>query len=226
MNVETVVKVGGSLSSDSNLRALMNTLATLATEYGILIVPGGGGFADGVRYYYRKYQLNEAIAHHMAILAMDQFGFLLHGLTPNSLPVRTLSEARQTLDLKRLPVLLPSTLLFTLDPLPHSWNVTSDSLSAYITKMIEAQMLVILKDVDGIFSSDPHQSEVNTGKFTTPLLLRSVPVTELNHFKCVDSHFPKALEGGPECWILNGTRPERLTQLFKQGQTIGTQVRF
>jgi len=217
--LETVVKVGGSLSATGDLYNLMQALTTLADAHQILVVPGGGGFADTVRYYHRKYALREAVSHQMAILGMDQYGLLLHGIAPNSQAVRTISEARQALALKRLPVLIPSVLLFTTDPLPHSWSVTSDSLSAFVAKMVGARRLVLLKDVDGIFSSDPHQGNVAR-------LLPSVAASDLDLYKCVDRHFSKALEGIPEGWILNGSHPERLAQLLKEGQTLGTRIYF
>jgi hypothetical protein len=226
MNLDIVIKIGGSLSAGGNLHLLMQTVAALAHDHNILVVPGGGGFADTIRYYYRKYHLSEITSHHMAILAMDQFGLLLHDITPHSQPVRAISEARQALAHKQLPILLPSTLLFNLDPLPHSWSVTSDSLAAYITRIIKARMLVLMKDVDGILSWDPHRFHASEEKQILPVLLRSVSVSDLPQYKCVDGYFSKALEGISECWILNGNHPERLSQLLGQGQTLGTQIRL
>ncbi|HWP48890.1 MAG TPA: hypothetical protein VNM22_17175 [Candidatus Limnocylindrales bacterium] len=226
MTIDTVIKIGGSLSAGGNLHPLMQTVATLAHDHNLLVVPGGGGFADTIRYYYRKYRLSEITSHHMAILAMDQFGLLLHDITPHSQAVRTISEARQALAHKQLPILLPSTLLFNLDPLPHSWSVTSDSLAAYITRIIKARRLILIKDVDGILSLDHNLLRTSEEKQILPVLLRSVSISDLHQYKCVDSYFSKALEGISECWILNGNHPERLTQLLEQGQALGTQIRF
>ena len=73
-----VVKVGGSLSArPPALRRLMETLARLARRETLVIVPGGGPFADEVRRADRRFSLGESPAHWMAILAMDQYAYLL-----------------------------------------------------------------------------------------------------------------------------------------------------
>ncbi|MCP8314248.1 MAG: hypothetical protein H3Z53_07755, partial [archaeon] len=74
----TVIKIGGSLAEEPNsLVQLCRELITISKNYGLIIVPGGGKFADTVRYLYNKFNLSDEIAHEMAILAMDQYGLLL-----------------------------------------------------------------------------------------------------------------------------------------------------
>ncbi|MCK5871864.1 MAG: uridylate kinase, partial [Methylococcales bacterium] len=48
----------------------------------IVIVAGGGLFADHVRQTQKKWCFNETIAHEMAILAMQQMALLFKGLQP------------------------------------------------------------------------------------------------------------------------------------------------
>ena len=45
----------------------------------------------------------------------------------------------------RVPVLAPSRWLRDADPLPHSWDVTSDSLAAWIAGVVGARRLVLIK---------------------------------------------------------------------------------
>ena len=45
--------------------------------------------------------------------------------------------------------------MFLEDPLEKSWDVTSDSIAAYIANLLQAQKLLLVTDVDGIFYEDP-----------------------------------------------------------------------
>jgi aspartokinase-like uncharacterized kinase len=72
-----VIKVGGSLSRGERLGPLCQRLAALGRQHPLLVVPGGGAFADTVREYDQRYRLSDHAAHWMAVLAMDQYGYLL-----------------------------------------------------------------------------------------------------------------------------------------------------
>jgi aspartokinase-like uncharacterized kinase len=126
---DAVVKIGGSLSRrPAALRRLMATLAAQARRHTLLVVPGGGEFADEVRRADRRFGLGDTPAHWMAILAMDQYAYVLARLAGRAVVVRAPREVRPG----RLSVLAPSTWLRRADPLPHSWAVTSDSIGAWI----------------------------------------------------------------------------------------------
>ena len=76
--VDAVVKVGGSLLSiDGALARTLAALELIAATRSILIVPGGGPFADVVRTASTQHGLGADDAHWMAILGMEQFAFLL-----------------------------------------------------------------------------------------------------------------------------------------------------
>ena len=55
--IETVIKVGGSLGESSNLQNLLQTISNFATRYEILLIPGGGIFANTVRNYEQRFGL-------------------------------------------------------------------------------------------------------------------------------------------------------------------------
>lgn len=152
-NFDAVLKVGGSLSRGQNLAALCQTIGRLGSQYRLLIVPGGGDFADTVRDHYRRYHVSETTTHRMALLAMDQYGWLLSDLIPDSAAVRDVLAAREAAANGRVSILLAATLLIEADPLPHSWQVTSDSIAAWIAGLVGAVRCVLLKDVDGLFSA-------------------------------------------------------------------------
>ena len=134
----TVVKVGGGIGDD----ALPGVCAALAGRRSLLVVPGGGRFADAVREADHRFQLAPATAHRMAILGMEQFGHLLFDLIPG---------AALCTDLGRIPdhtsVLLPAGL--PLD-LPASWDVTSDSIAAWVARRAGADRLLLVKAGPGV----------------------------------------------------------------------------
>jgi aspartokinase-like uncharacterized kinase len=141
----TVVKVGGGLgrgAGDDALRALCRRLGELGERHRLLVVPGGGWFADAVREADRRLGLRAATSHRMAILAMEQFGRLLGDLIPGA----ALRNDLMLTGAGRTEVLLPAGL--ALDELPASWKVTSDSIAAWVARKVGAGRLVLVKAAD------------------------------------------------------------------------------
>ncbi|HPX73114.1 MAG TPA: uridylate kinase, partial [Methanoregulaceae archaeon] len=130
-----MVKIGGSLMDavDPLIRLFKKR------QLAVLIVPGGGRFATQVR----EMGISGDPAHWMAIAAMEQMGWFIA-----SREVNTVTSLRVP---SRVEVLLPYTLLRNTDPLPHSWDVTSDTISAWIASSLSLP-LILLKSVDGIRS--------------------------------------------------------------------------
>jgi len=209
-----VVKVGGSLArSRKILTRLCFELSRLGKLYPLLLVPGGGPFADEVRKEYCKFKLSEDTAHWMALMAMNQFGLMLAELTG--------IETSETLSGGRTLIFLPFRLIFEEDPLPHSWDITSDSVAAYIAWKAGAPRVILLKDVDGVFSADPKRHK-------DARLLESVKAFELSSLGAstgVDSFFSRLVsEYGVEAWVINGKYPKRLEKLLLEGRTLGTRI--
>ena len=216
---DAVLKIGGSLSRGEHLRLLCQAIGRLGSRYRLLAVPGGGEYADLVRKHYRTYKLGETTAHRMALLAMEQYGYLLGDLLPGSSLVTDLPAAREQASLGRVPVLLPAGLFSQVDPLPHSWQVTSDSIAAWVAGAIGAPRLVLLKDVDGLFSARPMPGE-------PPTLIEEMTVEALaSHQGGVDEYLRTVLTSlSLETWVINGGQPERLAELLATGCTLGTRV--
>ncbi len=207
-----VVKVGGSLSRrPAALRRLMSVLRVLARARTLVVVPGGGGFAEEVRRTDRRFALGDTPAHWMAILAMDQYAHLLAHLAGDGAVVR----GRDAIAAGRLNVLAPSSWLGHADPLPHSWHVTSDSIAAWVARQLRAETLVLVKDVDGLFDRNPKEhGQARLRRQTAPEGLDGV----------VDAHFARVLGAGMSCWIVNGIHPERVRALIETGRAYGTKV--
>jgi 5-(aminomethyl)-3-furanmethanol phosphate kinase len=211
--VLTVVKVGGGLgrgAGDDGLRALCATLGELGERHRLLVVPGGAWFADAVREADRRFALPATTSHHMAVLGMEQFGWLLSELIPGA---ERSVEARAGAG--GATVLLPGAL--ALDRLPASWQVTSDSIAAWVAGEAGAGRLVLVKEVDGLFAQWPAQGEP----------IARMTAAELGALRPagVDAYLPTALANASfETWVISGRDPRRLTELLERGATVGTRI--
>lgn len=144
--VDVVVKIGGALlAHPQHFEAVLTTLADAASTRRLLIIPGGGPFADAVRHVDRQIKLSDTAAHWMAVLAMDQYAHLLVSRLHSAELVTSPDEITAALDAGRLPVLAPARWLREVDPLPHSWDVTSDSIAAWVAGSVRAHRLVLVK---------------------------------------------------------------------------------
>jgi hypothetical protein len=231
---EALIKVGGSICNTQSLKVLAPQWAALAARRPLLFVAGGGLFADQVRALDDHLSLGDDAAHWMAIAAMEQNGYLLGEFMPG---IRLISDLGFRIEtnaelgirsaesiphsalhiLHSLPssaVLLPYSLLREVDPLPHSWDVTSDSLAAWLAGNVGARRLVLLKDVPGVYADGEGDGEVQAE------LSRS----QLAGYDVVDPYFTRALPPGMETWILSGFHPERLARLLDTGETEGTRI--
>lgn len=148
-SIATVVKVGGALLGRQGALDVVVPVLSRVAERGdpVLIVPGGGPFADAVRRIDSERGIPDDAAHWMAILAMNQYAELLASLVPRTRLVETMDEIASALESGRLPVLAPYRWLREVDPLPHSWDVTSDSIAAWVAGEIGAARLVLIKAV-------------------------------------------------------------------------------
>jgi 5-(aminomethyl)-3-furanmethanol phosphate kinase len=182
-----VVKLGGSLYN--HVPELVAGL--LACERPLFIVPGGGMFADAVR----KLRVDDDSAHWMAIAAMDQYGWVI---VSQGIRATTLLKAPE-----RPVVFLPYCSMRRHDPVPHSWDVSSDSIAAWIADFLGLDLL-LLKSVDGI---------VENGKLIKQV---KIPVTT----EVVDPYFiPFVLERKITVTIINGSRFDRVDK-FLRGETV------
>jgi aspartokinase-like uncharacterized kinase len=210
--MKAVLKIGGSLSRGDGLRTLCREISRLSEHYSLLVVPGGGDFAEQVREADRRYHIGETAAHCMALLAMDQYGYLLNQLIEGSLLTADLNSARKSAESGRAIILLPSALVIREDPLPHSWQVTSDTIAAWVSHRVGIRRLVLLKDVNGLLRPDG--------------LIEELTVKQLDeHVGGVDEYLSKFLSSVQlETWLINGQRPERLSELLDTNRTTGTRI--
>jgi aspartokinase-like uncharacterized kinase len=164
--IDVVVKVGGSALRDpAGLDRVLTALD--AASRAIVIVPGGGPFADAVRDVDRRLRLTDEAAHWMAVRAMDQYAELLVSRLRRGVLVADLDGIRRALAAGLLPVLAPFEWLRREDPLPHSWEVTSDSIAAWVARVTAAGQLVLVKPGSG--------GQASVAGLTDPYFDRALP---------------------------------------------------
>jgi len=146
----TVIKVGGGLSAvPGALATVTAALAALGGRYRLLLVPGGGPFADAVRAFDARDRLSADAAHWMAMLAMDQYAHVLADRIPGAVLVDAPGALGAALGPAGVAVLAPYRWLRAADPLPHGWDHTSDSVAAFVAGAVDAAGLVLVKPVSG-----------------------------------------------------------------------------
>ncbi|VVB90691.1 5-(aminomethyl)-3-furanmethanol phosphate kinase [uncultured archaeon] len=141
----------------------------------------------------------------MAILGMEQYGYYF-----GEVCAAYLVDYFQ-FDDEGAYILLPYALHKKKDELPHTWDVTSDTIAAWVALMLRARFIK-LTDVDGIFLDGELIKELNAEEL-------------LGKETCVDGELPRFLiKNKMSCEILNGNCPGRLANVLK-GKVSGTLIK-
>jgi len=209
-----VLKIGGSLIKyPRKLKELCKVIGNLHEKFNIIVVPGGDGFADLVRKYYKIFNLSDENAHWMAILGMDQYGYLLNNLIPYSKIVDNIDYIDGILKNRYIPIILSYNILKTNEILPYSWDVTSDSIALHLATIIKASKLILIKDVDGIYDRGKILSEVDLNWLA-------------NNESCIDRYYPiLARRYNISTYVVNGLYPLRLMKILHGEKTICTVIK-
>ncbi|MEQ9407523.1 MAG: hypothetical protein RIK87_07330 [Fuerstiella sp.] len=189
-----LLKVGGSLLK---LPDVADRLLALIDNHGlqnVLVLVGGGEAADLVRCWDRRFHLSDDAAHVLAVRAMSLNACLLStqhkrfeltGTVPPPQSAKTPSQNA------RIAVLDAALVLAALEaehpPLARSWNVTSDSIAAWIAACCRLPQLWLIKSIDlPIDLLTSHASAQIT---------KSSQATTLSNQTLVDSAFPQYSRG-------------------------------
>src|SRR5579871_3029099 len=148
MSGPTVVKLGGSFAFSPRLRDWIAAIAVCAGR--VVVVPGGGPFADVVRIAQAPMGFDDRAAHRMGLLAMEQYACAIASLDERLSPADSLESIRHGLANGKVPVWLPVRMALAEASIPQSWDVTSDSLAAWLAGKIGAQRLVLVKHVEAM----------------------------------------------------------------------------
>jgi dihydroneopterin aldolase len=180
----TVVKVGGSFAHYRRLAELASALAGGGGR--VVVVPGGGPFADCVRKEQPRIGFDDRAAHRMALLAMAEFGYALASLSPMLVPAPSLAAVRDIVGERAVPVWLPFELLESRADVPENWHLTSDSLSVWLCRRIAAGRLIFLKRAAP--PAEPSLSDLSTRGILDPLVVGFLAGAEIETWLCGPRH--------------------------------------
>lgn len=150
----SVIKIGGGLAAvPGALDRVCRAVGASGCDHRILVVPGGGLFADTVREFDRAVGVSRDAAHWMAILAMDQYAHVLADRIHGAVLIEEPGALLQAMTSSGVAVLAPSRWMRSADVLPHTWEVTSDSIAAFVAGALDAARLILIKPATEL--SDP-----------------------------------------------------------------------
>jgi len=150
----TVIKVGGSLLDWPLLPERLTAFLDASQDCGrvdrIVLIAGGGPAVDVIRALDQIHRLGDETAHQLALHALDLTGTILATLLPGSILVDRIESLVEVWKREAIPILAPRKVLDEIDlarsdPLPSSWEVTSDTIAARVAVHLEAECLVLLK---------------------------------------------------------------------------------
>lgn len=180
-----IVKIGGSLFHQPAL--LNHWLAKFSAEAiskTIILVPGGGPFADLIREAQTDFSLSDTQAHRLAIEAMRQFGSLLDAVCEHAKPFHLSTTG---LPASGLHIWLPDALALVQTSLPQDWTVSSDSIALWLAQQYQ-QPLTLLKSTRELsgtlrqLSANKHIDDA----FRAQYLAKPVPLRLLSAYGVTD----------------------------------------
>jgi aspartokinase-like uncharacterized kinase len=206
----TVVKLGGSHAFSERLADWVAAIAGCAGD--VVVVPGGGPFADAVREAQPRIGFDDDAAHHMALLAMAQYGCALASLNGTLVCADSVDAIARALDARQVPVWMPSRMALAAADIPSSWDVTSDSLAAWLAGRLGARQLLLVK-------------HVSLGAATISSLGATVSSPELITRGIVDPAFAEFLQAANvPAAVLGPADHTLLAEIIKRGSAAGTRI--
>ena len=137
-----VIKLGGAQARGGRLGDWLDAISVHAGR--LVVVPGGGPFADVVRATQKQIGFDDVAAHEMAMIAMSQFGRALASLRPGFELADSEAALRDALRRGRTPIWSPERMALAAG-LKASWDLTSDSLAVWLAGWLEAERLILVK---------------------------------------------------------------------------------
>ena len=192
-----IVKVGGSVFKKA--KEVLEEIKEAGKP--CIIIPGGWVFADVVRLL----NLDDDTAHWMALKAMDVYGIYLGSFA------ELIEPDDFNFEIDGVKVLLPYRLVRKYDELPHSWEVTSDSVAVWIAGKMGVKKVVKVTDVDGVFVNGELAERLDYG--------------EVPKNSCIDNFAVKLAERyGIEIFVCNGFVRGRVKNYILRGGAVGTLI--
>jgi aspartokinase-like uncharacterized kinase len=208
-----VIKVGGSIldQDDRVTRELARTILDISRQESLVILTGGGKYADFIRDLDLREGLGGKASHWLAITCMHLNAYRFYSIHPDDFVLA--SQVNRNLG-STAQILLPRDIVKS-SSLPMSWEITSDTISAYVANLVGGD-LILVKDTDGLM--DPYPDGT---------LVENITADRLFTFQAcpVDSYLPRFLrDNNMGAWIVNGGYPERLRMVINNQAPIGTYI--
>lgn len=158
-----VIKLGGSLLDIPNLADRFERWYGRQPPITSIVVVGGGAAADMLREMDRANPLDASTAHWLAIRAMQFNARIVQAFMPTALWAESFDQMLSCNPSAGVLIADPWKLLTEAAaadalPLPESWDVTSDSISAWVATEIGAEELVLLKSTLPPTSATAHDA--------------------------------------------------------------------
>jgi hypothetical protein len=201
--VKQVVKIGGSLFPEYAVE-----LAKQLKDTNSVIILGGGEFANLIRRYDSQMNFSDEANHWTAIDCMEIIAKLVNDKVDSAELAYTIEEVNQISDDGLTPIFVVSEFLKEEDPFECSWDVTSDSIAAYVAHLLNANLLIVT-DVNGIYTQEP--------KEPGSTFISKIDATTMLTFQesSIDAMLPTLLlRYGTDCYVVNGKFPERVRSLI------------
>jgi aspartokinase-like uncharacterized kinase len=164
------IKIGGSLYASKYLTQWLGILHQV-TGTKIIIIPGGGPFADQVRQADEKFSLNHIQVHNMAVMAMQQYGNMLASLSPDLIAANSIDVIYAAWEASKVVIWEPYEMVRDECELEKSWQVTSDSLAVWLASKLKINNLLLVK--------------------STKQVLKKTSLSALTASKCIDPGLQK-----------------------------------
>ena len=201
--IKQVVKIGGSLFPDYAIE-----LAKQLKNTNSVIVVGGGEFANLIRKYDSTQGFSAEATHYTAIDCMDIIAKLVNDKVDSAKLAFSIDEINEISDDGFTPIFVVSDFLKKDDPFECSWDVTSDSIAAYVAHVLNANLFIVT-DVNGIYTQEP--------KEPGSTFISKIDASKLLTFQesSIDVMLPSLLlKFGTNCDVVNGKFPERVLSLI------------
>lgn len=223
-----IVKIGGKiLENKENLESTIVQFKHICENnivQKIIIIPGGGTYANFVRKLDKKISIGDELSHWMAIFAMNCNGIEISQKNNDIKNFDSLDELKKSNE--RIVVFLPYDFINQRDELPHSWDVTSDSITLYLAHHLGLKDCFLIKDIDGIISNNNEilreltTSEYKNLKKTNKILTIKANQEEIKDSQPIDSYMVNLIKMyGVNCIILNGcSNKKRIITFFEESE--------
>ena len=142
-----VVKIGGSWLKNPKLPSLINLLQKFANQKIVLVV-GGGVFAETVRNVYKSNKMTEQTGHILAMKATEIFAYYLKSINPDISITNKITNFIK----KNLNLWLPTEKLSFEKKFEKNWESTSDSIATWLYSNTESKGVVFIKSIS--FTND------------------------------------------------------------------------